>query len=227
MRLTHLGLIVIVLLSASSLAQMRGGAGRGFSGRPGFGGRPGFIGRPGLVAAPHHGVRFVGGSPNRPFLNNGPFFTCGFTPCSRPIFAHGFSRFGAFPIWGGGFWDGFWDDGYTVPDTYDFDTQPQADEAPALPSKLEVTLVDQRESDNAEAKRLPDAKLIELPSEPTIFVFRDGSRKEMTSFAIMGGQLIDLSNGKTFRIPLDQIDRKATLAANAKAGREIQMSWLK
>jgi hypothetical protein len=49
----------------------------------------------------------------------------------------------------------------------------------------------------------------------------------MTSFAIMDGQLIDLSKGKIFRIPLEQIDRKATLAANAKAGREIQLSWLK
>jgi hypothetical protein len=163
---------------------------------------------------PRPGVRFVGGIRNRPVVHNGPFLTCGFTPCSRRAFV---------PIW----WGSLWDDGYTVPEegTYVRDSQPQV-EAPALPSKLEVTLVDERESDNAEAKKLPDAKVIELPAQPAIFILRDGSRKEMTSFAIMGGQLIDLSKGKIFRTPLDKIDRKATLAANAKAGREIELPWL-
>jgi len=166
---------------------------------------------------PHPGVRFAGGSHNRPVVHNGPFLTCGFTPCSRRVFV---------PIWWGSLWDdGFWENGYDVPDNYDRDSQRQV-EAPALPSKLEVTLVDERESDNAEAKKLPDAKLIELPEQPVIFILRDGSRKEMTSFAIMGGQLIDLSKDKIFRTPLDKIDRKATLAANAKAGREIQLPWL-
>jgi hypothetical protein len=39
----------------------------------------------------------------------------------------------------------------------------------------------------------------------------------------MRGQLIDVTEGKIYRIPLETVDREKTLAANAKAGREIQL----
>ena len=201
MRLTHLSIIVVVLLSVSSLAQMRGGAARGF------------VGHPGVVMSPHHGGRFVGGFHNRPFPNNGPFVASGFR--------HGFRHFNSFPAWGG-----IWDGGYAYPvyeDDYADDTQPEV-QAPMVPSRPEVTIVDPRENKESEvAEKLPNAKLIEIPAEPAIFIFKDGTRKKMTSYAITGGQLIDLSKGKIFRSPLNQINRKATLAANAKAGHEIQL----
>jgi hypothetical protein len=202
MRLTRLSIIVVVLLSASTLAQVRGGTARGF------------VGRPGVVMSPHHGGRFFVGFNNRPFFNNGPFVRFGFR--------HGFRHFNSFPNWGG-----IWDGGYAFSEgDYAVDPQPEDQQTSLLPSRLEVTIVDQREnkeSDDPAAKKLPDAKLIEIPAEPAIFIFKDGTRKEMTSFAITGGQLIDLSKGKVFRTPLDRINRKATLAANAKAGHEIQL----
>jgi hypothetical protein len=191
---------------------------------------------------PHPGVRLFGGGFNHGgFINKGfhrgPFFKgvpasvtplgpCGFTPCFRPSvrfdFEHGFRHFNSFPVWGG-----FWDGGYAFSESdYAVDPQPEDQQTSLLPSKLEVTIVDQREdkeSDDPAAKKLPNAKLIEIPTEPAIFIFKDGTRKEMTSFAITGGQLIDLSKGKVFRTPLDRINRKATLAANARAGHEIQL----
>jgi hypothetical protein len=229
MRLTRLSIIVL-LLSISSLAQMRGfhGGARGFGGRP-------------VVVAPHHGVRFVGGFPNSPFFNNGPFFhgvpasvtslgPCGFTPCFHPFFRHGFRHFGFSPFFGGGFVSSF---PVAVPVAVDSDYATQAQpvvQQPALPQRLEITIVDQRGekqngSESAEPARAnpkhsddPDR-----PNTPAIFVFKDGSRKELANYAIMHGQLMDVTDGKIFRIPLEKIDREKTLAANAKAGREIQL----
>jgi hypothetical protein len=57
----------------------------------------------------------------------------------------------------------------------------------------------------------------------TVFIFRDGSRKELKDFAITATELIDLSEGLLRRSPLDSLDRAATLKANAENGREIQL----
>jgi hypothetical protein len=62
-----------------------------------------------------------------------------------------------------------------------------------------------------------------VPSAPAIFVFKDGSRKELANYAIMRGELIDITGGKILRIPLESLDREKTLEANAKAGREITL----
>lgn len=226
MRLTHLAVVIVLLMGASSVAQMRGGARTGFRGA-----------RSGVVVAPHHGVRFVGGFNNRPFFHR-PFFPgvpasvtslgpCGFTPCFHPFFrfGHGFRHFNSFPIiWGGGIWDSSY---YATSDSaYATEAQPQVQPAPVLPSQLEVTIVDQRgeQKDSPAVKSQPtDSKLSDAPAEPAIFIFKDGTRKELANFAIMRGQLIDVTDGKIFRIPLEKLDREATLAANAKAGREIQL----
>jgi hypothetical protein len=95
---------------------------------------------------------------------------------------------------------------------------------------LEITIVDRRgerqtESESAEPPPAhPKRDDPSPPATPAIFVFKDGSRKELANYAIMRGQLIDVTGGKIFRIgPLEKLDRDKTLDANAKAGREIQL----
>jgi hypothetical protein len=116
------------------------------------------------------------------------------------------------------------------------DQQPQtpepAVEQPAQPQRLEIVVTDKRDQEkkqaeqDAELKQAAEPKKSELsnpPEDPAIFIFKDGSRKELSNFAVMGGSLYDLSEGKVFKVPLTSIDREATLAANAKQGREIQL----
>ncbi len=62
---------------------------------------------------------------------------------------------------------------------------------------------------------------VELPRVATVFIFRDGSRKDLKDFAITPTELIDLSEGLIRRSPLDALDRAATLKANADQGVEL------
>lgn len=105
-------------------------------------------------------------------------------------------------------------------------------EQPAQPQRLEIVVVDKRDEEKkkadqeAELQAAAEPKKSNLnspPEEPAIFIFKDGSRKELANFAVMGGNLYDLSEGKVFKVPLSTIDREATLEANAKMGREIQL----
>ena len=116
------------------------------------------------------------------------------------------------------------------------ETQPQVPEPvvqqEAPPQKLEIVIVDKRDEEKKQAALEADLKaaaeprksdLSAAPQDPAIFVFKDGSRKELANFAVMAGNLYDLSDGKMFKIALNTIDRDATLAANAQAGRAIQL----
>jgi hypothetical protein len=114
--------------------------------------------------------------------------------------------------------------------------QPQAPEPTVQqetqPQRVEIVVVDKRDEEKKKAEEEAALKeaaepkksaLTAAPEEPAIFIFKDGSRKELANFAVMGGNLYDLSEGKVFKVPLSTIDREATLEANAKMGREIQL----
>ena len=115
------------------------------------------------------------------------------------------------------------------------DTQPQIPEPVVQqqePQKVEIVIVDKRDEEKkkealeADLKAAAEPKKSELnaaPEDPAIFVFKDGTRKELSNFAVMAGNLYDLSDGRMFKIALNTIDRDATLAANAQAGRTIQL----
>jgi len=208
---------------------------RGGGFRGGFGHHGVVINRPGVFF--HGGVNRPLGvirQAGRPFFPGVPASVtslgpCGFAPCFQTFSRHGFRHFRSFPIWGGGVWGG----GYAVPVYYgsDYMSEPQpVVQQPALPQTLEITIVDRRgekqnESEPAKPERVDPRHndVPDPPATPAIFVFKDGSRKELVNYAIMRGQLIDVTDGKIFRIPLETLDREKTLAANAKAGREIQL----
>jgi hypothetical protein len=222
--------IIVLLLSTSVVAQMRGTRG-GFRG--GFPHHGGVIHRPGVF---HHGAGPLIPQAGRPFFPGVPASVtslgpCGFTPCFQPFFKHGFRRFGASPFFGGGFVGAY---PVAVPIAtyadYATVTQPPVVQQPALPQSLEITIVDRRgekqnEAEPAEPERVNPSRNDDpdRPSPPAIFIFKDGSRKELANYAIMRGQLIDVTDGKLFRIPLETLDREKTLMANAKAGRAIQL----
>lgn len=105
-------------------------------------------------------------------------------------------------------------------------------EKEAPPQRVEIVIVDKRDEEKkkealeADLKAAAEPKKSDLnapPDEPAIFVFKDGSRKELANFAVMAGNLYDLSDGRMYKIALNTIDRDATLAANAQAGRAIQL----
>lgn len=236
--------IILLLLATSAFGQMHGHfGGRGFHGR-GFHG-PGVVRSGGFG----HGVGFRGhgfgrGVPFPGSFSGGPFFPgvpasvtslgpCGFTPCVRPFFKpFGFKRFGS-PFFRNGFFGGGFVGAYPIAvpvpvyANYAAESQP-AVQQPLLPQRLEITIVHQRDKESNESSESPpesprNSELSDPPNEPAIFIFRDGTRRVLRNFAIMRGQLIDLSDGKMFRIPLERVDREKTLAANAETGREIRL----
>ena len=226
--------IILLLFTSSVFAQMRGTRGGGFRG--GFGHHGGVIHHPGVVF--HGGARPLSPIPQvgRPFFPGVPASVtslgpCGFTPCFQPFFKHGFRRFGRASFFGGGF-VGAYPVAVPVPTYADYVTQPQpVVQQPTLPQRLEIVIVDRRgekqdDSEPTEPERVNPKHDDDpaAPSVPAIFIFKDGSRKELANYAIMRGQLIDVTDGKLFRIgPLEALDRGKTLEANAKAGREIQL----
>lgn len=54
--------------------------------------------------------------------------------------------------------------------------------------------------------------------EPTVLVFRDGHRMEVTNYAIVGKELINLSGKGPRRIPLADLDLTATTRENDERG---------
>jgi hypothetical protein len=54
--------------------------------------------------------------------------------------------------------------------------------------------------------------------EPAVLVFLDGKRSEVTNFAIVGPVLYDLSDRRSRKIQLAELDLPATIAANDERG---------
>ncbi len=65
---------------------------------------------------------------------------------------------------------------------------------------------------------IPDAK----PGEPTVLVFRDGHKQEVTNYAIMG-QTVYIFDSRTKKIALADLDVPATIKANDDQGVEFQV----
>lgn len=102
---------------------------------------------------------------------------------------------------------------------------------PNEPQRIIVEIRDPRPL--PETKPTPEAAPAVAPAarveaaEPervaTVFIFRDGSRKELKDFAITDSELIDLSAGLIKRSPLAELDRAATLKVNAEKGVELKL----
>lgn len=63
----------------------------------------------------------------------------------------------------------------------------------------------------------------EKPGPPTILVFRDGRQQEIQNYAILGDKLIILSDERTKRIALADLDLDATAKANEEQGVDFRL----
>ena len=118
----------------------------------------------------------------------------------------------------------------------------QLQPAAQIPQKLEITIVDKRDDKRSDAQpgdsaraTIADADSVEpkrdASSPPPMvkeltaktLVMRDGSKKEIRNYAILGKDLYDLSDGRSRRIPLDAIDADATTKLNEENGVDFRL----
>ena len=57
----------------------------------------------------------------------------------------------------------------------------------------------------------------------TVLIFKDGHQQEVSNYAIVGATLYDLSDGRTRRVQLAELDLKATVKENDQRGVEFQL----
>lgn len=79
----------------------------------------------------------------------------------------------------------------------------------------------------------PKATAPEVPDEPpepvvapqptTVLIFKDGRKSEVQNYAIVGGTLFDLTDGRSHKIPLADLDLPATQKANDDHGVDFRV----
>jgi hypothetical protein len=194
-------------------AQMRGRAGFGRSVvvRPGF--RGGFVG----------GVGFSHNSGVRVFVGSRGFFRPRIFPqvywAPNPIYYGGYGY--GYPVVVGA--------PYAQPyqSTYSSDDLQLAEEVGRLKAEVEHLrnerqLREDREyEDNRPQQQQPQptrATPPAAPAPPTTFVYRNGRREDVRSYAIVGQTLWILSEARARKIPLSEIDLEATAKVNEGNG---------
>jgi hypothetical protein len=58
---------------------------------------------------------------------------------------------------------------------------------------------------------------------PTVLVFKDGRQLEVRNYAIVGATLYDLSDGRTHKVALAELDLSATVKQNDDRGVDFQV----
>ncbi len=75
-----------------------------------------------------------------------------------------------------------------------------------------------RHADEAPPEAVADSR----PSDPTVLIFRDGRKQEISNYAIMG-QVVYVFDEHTKKIPLTDLDVSATVKANDDRGLEFKV----
>jgi hypothetical protein len=134
---------------------------------------------------------------------------------------------------------------YTVPQTPVANYSPQPIVVAPVQQPPQVIVIDNRgvrdasadekEQALATSKAAKEAKPVEAKVEPetpresddvgpmTVLVFRDGSRKEVKNYAIMGKELIVLGSGSLRRVQLADLDLPATAKENDVRGLDFKL----
>lgn len=200
----------------------------GFGGRPGFHGVPASVTSQGFGAQPaFHGFRDGGshGFGGRNGFHQRPF--------DRRHHHHRFDGFfspfyggyyGAYPYPYYGYADDYTEDdptAYDRPSPRDYDDRQVLDEdyrsglnPPREPSSQRNTQSEQSSQQTAEPV---------VPQPSTLLVFKDGHQQEISNYAIVGATLYDLSDGRTKKVELADLDLTATVKQNDQRGVEFQL----
>lgn len=80
---------------------------------------------------------------------------------------------------------------------------------------------EEREPEPAPAAAAPSETVADQP--PTVLVFKDGHKTEVGNYAIVGDTLFELSDGRTRKILLADLDLPATEKANNDLGVDFQV----
>jgi hypothetical protein len=62
--------------------------------------------------------------------------------------------------------------------------------------------------------------------QPTILIFKDGHKQEISNYAIVGANLYDLTPGRRQKVPIADLDLVATQKANDDEGNDFKLPQL-
>lgn len=181
----------------------------------GFGGHPGSHGVPPSVTslnfgrAPFHGTHFgVHRGPERHHHQRGEFSSPFLGGYYFPYdYGYGYNDFG-YDVNGPGVDDSMEQNYPTGPTIFDRNGAAPAPR-PQMPS------TDYRAELNPEPPK-PAAPVADQPS--TVLIFKDGHEQEIKNYAILGNTLYDLSDGRTRKVQLAELDLPATVKQNDDRG---------
>ena len=190
-----------------------------------FGGQPGFHGVPASVTSPNFGViRPVSPNPGRPVFGERHHRHRAFI---NPFYSGGYYVPYAYPYYGmdAGIDDSMESD-YVPPAVEDRAASAAREEVRNELNSLRSEVEDYRSEIHSRA-RTEDAKpQNEEPPTPqpkTVLVFKDGHQVELANYAIVGSTLYDLSQGRTKKIALAELDLPATVKQNDDRGLNFQL----
>ncbi|MCU1272000.1 MAG: hypothetical protein JWN74_3294 [Acidobacteriaceae bacterium] len=239
-----LGLGIMTLLAASAAAQMHGFHGGEIAPRGvpasvtsiGFGGHPGPHGVPASVTSLGFGSQptfrgFRDGGSSHGFGARNGFH-------ERPFEGRHHQHFDGFysPYYGGYYGYGMYPypydlnpDDYTQddPTAYDRPSPRAYDDHQILDEDYRAGLNpprDQSSQQNTQNEQSPKPNTEPVVPEPsTVLVFKDGHQQEISNYAIVGNTLYDLSDGRSKKVQLADLNLTATVKENDQRGVEFQL----
>jgi len=227
-------LVLLALLTSAAIAQNNfpNGNHLKINGVPpsvtsfGFGGHPGFFGVPPSVTSINFGV-----VPNTGFRHPHGEFGRGFHHRNQGL---------VLPYYGGGYYVPSEYPAYIgepmVDDPGPYEAvapeQNQADSIQRELTSLKATINDYR--DELRSTRTESKPRYQEPAEPpaqqpvadqpkTVLVFKDGHQSTVMNYAIVGTTLYDLSEGRTKKVALAELDLPATVKQNDDRGVEFRL----
>jgi len=197
---------------------------------PGFGGHPGFHGVPPSVTSPGFGDVHLGSHQGR----------FGFGSGVGHRLRHRRNAVFVSPFFGGYYYapydysydvmepgvDDAMEDEYASPGPTIFDSHGVSGggytrRAPQPDDDYRADINRERTELEASQQPLPQQPIANEP--PTVLVFKDGHQQEVANYAIVGATLYDLSDGRSKKVALAELDLSATVKQNDDRGVEFKL----
>jgi hypothetical protein len=207
----------------------------GFGGHPGFRGVPpsvtslGFGGHPGIHGVPPSVTSLGFGQPTH--IHNG-----------NEEFGHRhrrdgngfFTPFFGGAYYGGGYYAPYDYSGYLPDDGVDDSMEQDYRGGPTIFDRRgpDSSAYDEQRSRDRDYRAELDANQPAVPQAPpapvanqptTLLIFKDGHKQEVSNYAIVGSTLYDLSDGRTRKVQLAELDLLATVKENDQRGVEFEL----